>query len=434
MRWRVLVLIAVIAALAVTGVWRFWAHRHVRARHFVLIVIDALRPDCMGCYGNRQVVTPSIDRFAATSWVFDNARAPASWTLPSNAALFSGRYPHEVCSPDGRRLDGRTATMAEVFRKAGYRTAAFSTHVFISPAFGFEQGFDTLVREGTPVRLTRQAAAWLDEHRNQPYLVLVYYTGTHHPYRPPDEYRRRFARDNPTLPKVVLRGLPPNPKGMSRQVFLESKQYAYGCYLGAAAFTDRLVGDLLPHVPPDAVVLVTSDHGEAWYEHKRAGHTSDLYDEQVRIPAIMRLPGERPRRIATPYSNYDVMPTFLDAAGIGLPNGLVGVSWLRPNATRTIYGELGLWQYPALGIVPPVMYYAVRGNVKVIYSAAAGRYEYLDLARDPHEQHPVENPGRRFREVAAELGDYAKAAGAPRSGRSISPQLRRELGALGYVK
>lgn len=409
--------------------------RPVRAQRFVLIVVDALRSDHVGCYGYPQRVTPNIDAFAEIARVYENARSASSWTLPSNAALLTGEFPYQVASSNRLELRSDCLTMAERFHGAGYRTAEFTSSGMVTSVFNFRQGFGAYVyAESDQKKITAEAMRWIRRQADEPFFALVYYVGPHHPYETEEPYRSRFVRPGPGLPERVLEGWPPALETTAPDVVEESAEYLHSCYLARIAATDALVGQLLRAIPEDTVVLITADHGEAWLEHGRFTHSNSLYEEELRIPFILRIPGGQPQRVSTAVANYDVLPTFLDLAGLKRPSGLVGASLLRAIPPRTILSQLGVWQRPP-ELVRPLATCAYRDGCKVIYHRDQDRYETYDLRRDPAEHHSLPPSQPEFRDLRIAAQSLAKAARNRESSPGpLSDEAERTLRSLGYVR
>ena len=336
--------------------------------NLLVILIDTLRADHLGVYGYRRPTSPNIDRLAGESVVFERALAQASWTKPSVASLFTGRFVHNhgvIRSRDV--LDGSIPTLATVLDGAGYHTAAFSGNPWITPEFRFDRGFDhfesgraigpqltnlyrtvrrtesLLKRNGIPIKLAKvifrwagssasgnserdevlrdNVVQWLSEvDRETPFFLYLHLIGPHDPYDPPGSFAESFARNSekaPHLPpprvQTVFERADPMSDGQLERLIDQ--------YDAAIAHSDSLVGEVVEHLDrvglgKDTVVVITADHGEEFYEHRNWRHGNQLYDEVIRVPLIIRMPGQAPRLREDPVMLVDLLPTLLGLAGV----------------------------------------------------------------------------------------------------------------------
>ena len=318
-------------------------------RNVVLISIDTLRPDRLGAYGAKRgdglATSPAIDAFARDAVVFEEARAPAPYTLPSHATLLTGLHPavHGVGRYDSSLAAGACARLVDRFREAGCATAAFTGGGFLSPVYGLWRGFDRwttldpFFHEQEPMRQfvprpgepelnaalwsrTGQAALerWLDAHRSVPFFLFLHTYAVHN-YRPTAELCERFGvtRDPAKF----------DPLGESDERTPPPSEFAdlRNRYDASVAGADQAVGRFLDALrarglDSETIVVILSDHGEEMGEHGGFGHGRTLYDEVLRVPLLVRAPGLAPRREPQPVTLADVAPTLLSLCGLpGLP-------------------------------------------------------------------------------------------------------------------
>jgi arylsulfatase len=391
---------------------------------FVLVVVDTLRADHLGCYGYSRPTSPRIDALAEHGTVFEAAWAAAPWTLPSIMSIMTSQYPsaHRV-ENDGLRLSAGTETLASRLKAAGYATGGFVSHVYASASFGFDRGFDRfedfgLSRPGyvlekgmepTADKVTDSALAWLREQRGKPVFLFLHYFDPHWPYAPPERFRAMF----PTPPRDdkeaaydaisrYLDPLVPIPEDYRR--FLIDR------YDGEIRFVDEQVGRLLDGIDEAGrgsrrFVVLTADHGEEFKDHGSMGHGRELYEEVVRVPLLIAGPGPRmTARVALPVSGIDMAPTLLDLAGQGANvAGLHGKSLrglLRPGAAAADPGTPASGAAAAAAGTPapnrPLLSETVRLNAfrkavrsagwKLIHFMDENRSALFDLASDPGER------------------------------------------------
>ncbi|UCH33325.1 MAG: sulfatase [Armatimonadota bacterium] len=425
-----------------------------RAKRFLVIVSDSLRADHVGCYGCRRGLTPYIDAFARRSVRFENAFAASSWTTPSNAALFTGMYPHEVQEPRGVRVAPEARTMAEYFRAAGFATAGFSAHVLISGDHGFRQGFRSFACKPTgDEEMTARCIKWMRANADDPFLVLLYLHDPHWPYDPEAAGASFVPRTANVSPRVAHGYIPLDPDvrvprivtrpTSAREISMDEVEYLHALYDGDIASVDERIGRVLEATEDveDLAVVVTADHGEEWLDHGGLSHLYTLYDELLRIPLLVSAPGQEPGAASVPVSNLDVLPTLLALAGIRAPDDLRGVNLfptenLRP---RPLFAEVHGWNSRG------VSRYNVRIGTQTLIRTVSelstdpprrGRFERYDFVNDPGQQHPLppRAPGghalwrlmARFDPLAAEV-----RAGVHRP--ELDEKTAEELRAIGYL-
>ncbi len=303
----------------------------------VLVVADALRWDRLGCYGRRPSLTAHLDALAAQGLLFERAYAASSWTKPSVPSILTGLAPaahgvYEGAAPgaDGRwhadRLPEEADTLAERLRQAGYATAAFVHNAHLGPASGLAQGFEVYEHDAGPApELLERARAWVEAVASGPrpraFFLWVHLLDAHWPYDPPADAARAVGLSLPLEP------LPANlPEAVNRALLeldapaLQALERRYDAEVLALDGTlGRFIAALEARAGAASVLwAVTADHGEAFLEHGRLGHGGDLYEETVRVPLLLRLPGLRfaGQRVEGPVSLADLAPTLLEAAGL----------------------------------------------------------------------------------------------------------------------
>ncbi|KAB2967295.1 MAG: sulfatase, partial [Thermoanaerobaculia bacterium] len=368
----------------------------------IVVNLDTLRADRLGVYGNPRPTSPHLDAFARGATRFDAAFAQAPYTLPSQVSIVTSLYPHShgvVLQKDTMGPDA--VTLAEAFRAAGWRTAAFVDGGYVSAPFGFDQGFETFVdfqRAGVAAS-EEKIADWLAARAAapgaEPFLLFVHTYDVHTPYAPPEPFRGRFAAMAP----APTPGFEPTSEALEairtsqwtpplRRLAPHDLEYARALYDGEIAFVDAWFGRLLRQleaagVAERAVVAVISDHGEEFQEHGSLLHEK-LYATVTRVPWLIRAPGGAVGRVVTePVETVDLMPTLLELAGVPAPPGLEGRSLAAtvrdgtPPAPR-----LGLAHSPFWGEQRAL----VEGDLHLILTLNTARAELFDLRADPLEQ------------------------------------------------
>jgi arylsulfatase A-like enzyme len=433
----------------------------------LLIVIDALRADALGCYGNERALTPTLDALANEGLLFRNARSSISWTLPAHASLFTSVFPnqHGVVKSRTRLSDGFT-TLAEVLRDAGWSTAAITAGGFVTSKFGLMQGFEFVSdtkplpggsAKGTGVRaITNRAWQWIQKQTG-PYFAFVHTYQVHDPYAPPKRFREQLVRPyTGTLSDPVrVRALRQRQK--AGEMTAEDRRYVRDLYDAEVAYTDQVLGEFIGKLKrggrlDSTIVIVTSDHGEDFGEHDHFGHSTWLYETLLRIPLIIQLPhgDARSRVVDYPVRLLDVAPTVLGLVGVPVPPGWVGSNLLQAQASRDLLATVTRGKPRAAEESRRELRTAfalVDGDRKIIRYPPrfAGPedhpdrhvYSIFDLAVDPAEVHDLWTPGdssQLDRQFEAVLQRFPDLSGGDELRVELSEQDERGLRALGYLE
>ncbi len=425
--------------------------------NIVLVTIDALRADHVSAYGYSRMTTPAIDAFARTAVRFDQAIAQAPYTKASIASLMTGVYPstHKTVTatvPFGDAMTGRprtrplttdvlpasATTLAEALQGAGYRTFGFTTNPFLLEAFGFAQGFEQFrffpggdfASADQVVDAATEAIRAAD--RLRPVFLWVHLMEPHSPYVPPAWTAGTFkpsgpaepiARDVP-IPDWLLPGTP-----RDRRAYVS----AYDNEIAAAdVAVDTLIREFstLRSSRPSVVVL-TSDHGEQFLEHHGWEHSTNLHDELIHVPLIIKAPGVAPGAVSAQVQLVAVYPTLLEYAGAD-PTPVAGRS--LAGVLRRVDGSA-----PAISEIAGSQY-ALRDEGWKLIMSPAGTPQLFDLTDDPGEliDVAVAQPDRvrRMRTVlqheiarALERGRVIRSETAP-----VDPAVAERLRALGYIR
>jgi arylsulfatase A-like enzyme len=404
-----------------------------RARGFdvLLVTLDTVRADHIGCYGDADSATPEIDALASRGVRFDQTITTAPQTLPAHCSIMTGLYPPSHGARDNGyfALGTEAETLAEVLDEKRYATAAFVSSYVLDQRYGLDQGFhsyDAAVRpraRGERERgfndrpadaVTDAALSWLDQHLvepdSRPYFLWVHYFDPHAPYDPPQPFASRFA------------GRP---------------------YDGEIAFVDSQIGRLVDDLEQRArldrtLIVVVADHGEGLGEHQESTHSLFIYDSTIRVPWIISCPALFHEELVVAdrvVSLVDIMPTLLDLLGVRSGGGLDGVNVFAtaPDAERAVYVETlatlvkhncaplqGLRSFDKKYILAP-------------------RPEYYDLATDPAENEnlvrrlPAE--ARALRDRLAEMSaEWESTDAAMVRAVPLEPDQAKRLAALGYIE
>lgn len=436
----------------------------VERPNLVLYVVDTLRADHLGCYGYGRPTSPRIDAFARQGVRFAEARAQSSWTKPAMATILTGLYP--ITHGAERRAQGiapEARTLAERLAAAGYETAMFTTNPTVVEKFGFGRGFDRFEyvhqlqgrkrRSVDSAAMHQAATAWLDGRAapERPFFLVVHTLDPHDPYRPQEPYRSRFAPGVDVAAACCFRG--EGLGTLSAEQAAIRRRDSMALYDGEIAQNDASFGRLLDDLGARGLlqrsaVVFTGDHGEEFHEHGGWRHAESLFEEVLRVPLIVRLPGGAPTgtTVADPADQIDLAPTLLALAGVAVPPELPGASLLPVIAGGAAPARESLaWlRHPAFDVA------AIRdgnwkwlrheGALRAVTSGVAGVGEpaeaLYDLAADPGEQSNLLEAEPARRRALALRVKAARARFARRESAgdvAIDPELDAELRALGYL-
>jgi choline-sulfatase len=337
-----------------------------RAANVLLITVDTLRADHLSGYGFSLQTSPNLDALAGEGVLFERTIAATSATAPSHASIMTSLYTrqHTIGTGNGEtRLEGST-TLAELFRNAGYATAAFVSNFVLERRVGLDRGFEVyddelpsselnrpLMVERIAEETTARALAWL-QRAERPFFLWVHLQDPHGPYRPPGPHSGHFAPGvdpgEPLLPVL---------KGNSGRAGVPAYQALPGLrraseyrarYADEIFYADRWIGELLGTVGDQTIVLFTSDHGESLGEGgSYFVHGTSTLPVQAHVPLILRAPGLEAGRRSELVSHVDIMPTLLELTGIDVPDHARGLAlgpYLRagePLPERVAYCDIG---------------------------------------------------------------------------------------------
>jgi len=443
----------VTSLLALAGCGAFEEQRS--QPNVLMYVVDTLRPDSLGAYGNSFVQTPAIDRLAAEGVRVERAYAATGWTRASVASILSGLEPvvhgaksrHDV-------LSKRISLLSEQLRTQGYQTAAIVANPNVGSFYGFQQGFDDFIelyqrREQGRVQsgeliasgqqLTQQATAWLAEAR-RPFFLFMLSVDPHWPYHPPAAFDR-YAGD---YAGAVRNG---HQDALRHDLGPADRSRIRAFYDAEVSYNDDAFGRLLDKlraagVYEDTLIVFTSDHGEEFWDHGDRWHGRQLFEESVRVPLILRGPGIGPPGSRLESAGLiDVVPTVLAQLGLPIPAGLPGQPLLAkgssPPSEHHIFLDLGEYRSEALIAHP----------WKLIVDKASGARQLFHLERDPLEldDRAASAPDELARLEAALSRQRTRqrerhtrlflGGAAPRADESqLPPAERRALEALGYLE
>ena len=442
-----------------------------------VVILDSLRADRTSLKGRTDNLLPRLEGLLKESAGYSRAYVQSSWTKPSVGSLFTSLYPssHGATLRTGRLAPGAT-TLPEVFAKAGYATAVFSSNPWISPAFGFQEGVGHFVESeresftrlitlhrllkmadkalpGDLVRtalqklergfgvseahrsnclrdawLVDQLEPWLDQSGPGPYFAYFHLMSPHIPYDPPGVDHADFPDDEQVELQRVTTPLPQ-----------DRRKRLIDLYEMAAVHGDQMLGRILDTLERrglanNAIVIETADHGEEFHEHGAWGHGNSLYDETIHVPLVIRAPGLATARIDAPVMLVDMLPTLsvlVDAKAVPVPGVTHGSDVRMPDAARPAYSELtregGLQSHALIG----------QSNKYIETTKGLGEalgHEFFDLTADPAESRNLWSEAQDdWAKALAELRERASATRFHSDSAEIDEEAQERLRGLGYL-
>lgn len=406
----------------------------------LILLLDAARPDHLGFYGYKRPTTPEIDRICKDSLVFTNASTVAPFTLASTASLFTSLYPdtHSVVDPENR-LSEKIPTMAEAFRKAGYETVMVANNPFLAPTFGFNRGFDVCAEEESygPDRaelVTDRVLAELDKITGA-FFFYVHYLRPHDPYNSPQEIHQLFDRSRKVRTydiDAMDSGTVPITRDQTNDIIDD--------YDAGLRVVDRELGRLFEQLGKrgrleNTIVVIVSDHGEAFGEHGRMLHSSTVYEEMIGIPLILYYPAAvKAGKNENLAQNIDIFPTLAGLANIPLPDFVQGQSLLTKTRKYSFSRTNGY---------KPVFSVSSR-DAKLIHDSQKKPAQFYDLRKDPLERAPISRSkasgknAARFHELESVFERWIQDCVASNQGsmklRSLDRELIFRLKSPGYLQ
>ena len=415
----------------------------------VLITIDTLRADHMGMYGYARPVTPRLDALAAESRVFLHAYSHGPSTVVAVPALLTGRHPRDSCDGEGG-VAPAVHTIAERLRAAGFRTGAVVSNSVLGPHYrGFAEGFEHYdARLDVPERsrptmerlapnTTTAALEWIDATDDRPVFLWVHYQDPHGPYDPPPEHAHLFVKDQPSGAILPVNGSVSGLGGIPSYQYFGGRRDVGGYidrYDAEIHFADEHIGLLIDGLRrrgllDDAIVVVSSDHGEALGEDGfYFTHGETLQPVLLRVPLIVFDTRTRARgRLDSVVQHLDVVPSLLRRAGVST-GGLPGRDLLAPEVgDAVVLSELLGAGYKSSLISRGIQVVHEPGRQDFQVARGDGRL----IPGDPLSPAEADTHANRLRATARRLGAPGRSLGT--LPRHLSDQEREALAALGYI-
>jgi len=436
----------------------------------ILISIDTLRADHLGCYGYQQPTSPAIDAFAKNAVLFEQAVAQAPSTLPSHASMFTSLYPEHHGAFYARQagLAQGIQTLAGILSENGVSTAAFTGGGQLAPEFGLSRGFDLYDSEPEGPHFTdtvTSALEWLDDHVPTKAFLFLHTYEAHHPYTPQADLLKLFSKDyNGPLPDEISKDLIDEINRGETTIDDKDLAHIIATYDAEIRSVDSgwlaLQRGLFERgLLDDALLVFTSDHGEEFSEHGYVGwHSHTLYDELLLVPLVMRFPHRWASGISVPFQvrSIDIAPTVLAALRLEVPAAFEGVSLLPLLAGGAKDPYLAALSQQDTGT--DVRFVAVRhrsekitprrlqittafgttgffDKVALHLASAISPFMFFDLEQDPREQNDLARDAKKQIRRLESIDEFVSHSRPLATGSEVGLEIETadRLRALGYV-
>ena len=452
----------------------FWVNplyfqKQEESLNVILISIDTLRADHLGCYGYERETSPHIDALASDGVTFLNTYASSPWTLPSHISLLTSLHGvnHQVAYEDDV-MDSSIPTLADIMRVNQFYCAALTGGGFVSAKYGFSKGFNSYSDEGGVLRqdsaehLFHASMRWLEREKDKSFFLFLHTFQPHSPYACPYPYKSMFLEENARWRHLDLMSYLGGMPGIYKELTEEDRRNVIGLYDGEIRYTDeKLIGPLIATLKDAGLydrtmIVFTSDHGEEFFEHHGWGHGHSLYDESLKVPLIIKFPESRfkGRRITDIVSLVDIFPTVLTQTGIDFSGLVIDGRSLLPLIEGNEKGDRVFVADVAANVLTsriPQKIAMNRGKEKLILNKKLSPealefftppppllspVELYDLEKDPGEHKNIADERARLANQIIQRIDEIIAAARKRKTKklAIDEELKEQLRALGYIR
>ncbi len=418
--------------------------------NILFIVVDTLRADSLSCYGYEKIKTPNIDSLAHNGVLFEHAISQAPWTLPSMASLFTSFYPSvhngekrrtsktpNIPSTSYSKINGNITWLPEILKNAGYQAQAFIVNPVLAQSFGFSKGYDeffnlmypstddkskkrraflwtyllgteiisenvfykTFVAKNENTTITQRTINWLEASKQKPFFLWVHYLDPHFPYERDKIYNLASSYNGRLKDEGFVRTLDKFFIWLGKyNLTTADKNYLKLIYDEEIMFVDEEIGLILKKlkelgIDNNTLIVLTSDHGEEFWEHNYYEHGHSLYQELVHVPMIFYYPKKFPKglKITSQVRSIDVMPTILEMLSIRHDLNMQGESLLPLIAGEETKDRVAFSE--------SLLYYVERksirdGKYSFIFFPDYNKMELYNIQEDPLELNNIvlQNP------------------------------------------
>jgi len=463
------------------GAFAFWTNPIIVPQKeepvgLILISLDTLRADHLSCYGYHRTTSPAMDLLASEGALFLEAISTSSWTLPAHVSLlFSADCVHHRVMAADDRIPGNLVALTEILNQNGFVCGAITGGGFVSPKYGFARGFDFYNEAEGSVNFInsaelvfKAARSWLENNLDKDFFLFLHTYQIHSPYHSPDPYGRTFLYPGSSFNEINVEHYVGGKGGIFRPLSIEERENIIDLYDGEIRYTDEaLIGPLIKWLKDKGIfdrmlIILTSDHGEEFYEHGAWVHGAHLYQESIRIPLIIKFPrgifkGEKIDKIVR---ITDIAPTILEALNLekAQPDSWDGRSLFpllrkKEKSDRSFLADTcwlsGEFCGDDINLLPLTVA-TNQGQKKIIFNrpwteelskiyqpapASWKSMEIYDLSRDQAEQNDLSSkqPVAVNRLLLALQARYKLLGRLARSKIILSEEELEKLRALGYI-
>lgn len=450
------------------NIFAFWANPIIYTpnqdnMNIILISLDTLRADHLGCYGYNRDTSLNLDKFAEDSVLFEYVFAHSSWTLPSHLSmLFSLNGASHQVYYNTQKIDNSLPSLASYLRENGYVTYGFTGGGYVSSIYGFAKGFDWYdepiggrnapLADDEAERLYEYTSDWINNNKDKQFFLFLHTFQIHGPYQCPEPWIETYLEKNAKWKGIGLRLLL-EEKGQEYPFTPEERENIKALYDGEIKYTDEtLIKPLIEFLKNNdlyekTLLIITSDHGEEFYEHGGWLHSRTLYNELIRVPLVIKFPSSKYKglRIKPKARLIDIMPTILELCSIDYPDdsleGKSLVDLISGNETedRSFISDLA---YKDIYDPCPALIATNKGNIKVIVEKSKTGIkgiETYDLENDPDEQsQSVFHQAVKVRNSILDFIDkyYKEKLQVQRKKGQVQldEKMKEKLRALGYLR
>ncbi|MFH0935282.1 MAG: sulfatase [Candidatus Omnitrophota bacterium] len=442
--------------ITVFGIFAVFVFRYYQVSkkkaNIILLIIDCLRADHLGCYGYARDTSPHIDKLAQEGVLFSNVFSQAGYTTASIPSIFTSKFPlsHGVWLPAKHKLSDEEITLAEILKDNGYNTAAFTGGGFTSHLYGFDQGFDLYqeVEWGDIKEINNLVFNWLEQNQNKekPFFLFLHCYTVHEPFNPPEPFASMYTSNyqgqfkGARLDSVLFEKIRKKPLDYNS----EDIDYIISQYDGGIRYYDENIGELLKKIEglklfSNTIVILTSDHGQDFMEHGTISHR-DIYDVGIHVPLIVRTPYLLPnnKKINALVRSIDIFPTILDMVALLGKNDIAieGNSLLPAMLGQNVRKEHPVYSLGADNDNRGRISLRTR-NWKLIATRKKNEYELYNLKNDPGELiNLVSTEKEQFKVLKQKLDNYIKQSKSPikKTKVILDEETKERLKSLGYLQ
>ena len=404
----------------------------------LFIVVDTLRKDALGCYGQSRSTSPHIDALAQAGLRYENAFSQAPWTTPSIGSMLTSLYPTELgIQAEPNLLGEEFVLLPEVLQAAGYQTGAAISHMFVGRKWNFDQGFEWFNDENesdldaiSSPGISDAAISFLEQRDPQrPFFLFLHYYDPHYNYLEHDEFvfSEALDYDGPVRPGMDYFTLFYRMKLSERD-----REYLVRVYDSEVAFVDFHIGRVLRQLKEtglfdDTLIVFTADHGEEFGDHNSYGHTKTLYNELINVPLLIKYDGDSPTgTVHQTVGLIDLFPTLLEYLRIPVAHRISGRSFLKRSESLPVFSETSRWAE---------LRAVVSDGRKVIWDLQRARHALFDLRNDGKERRNVmQQQPEMLEAMKRSLAEWVRdsTAAVPQD-VELTEEEKERLRSLGYL-